>query len=84
VHQLAQGADTLILDHHLLRCKEGLSWLGRLASQMDQRVVCAADFIGHSRCLLEARRKRLHDEMLVPTGWHKAYACGETNTQGYR
>ena len=84
VHQLAQGADTLILDHHLLRCREGLSWLGRLASQTDQRVVCAADFMGHSRCLLEARRKRLYDEMLVPTGWHEAYARGEANTQGDR
>jgi len=84
VHQLAQGADALILDRHLLRCKEGLSWPGRLASQTDQRVVCAADFTGYSRCLLEARRKRLYDEVPVPTGWHEAYAHGETNTQGYK
>ena len=84
VHQLAQGAGALILDHHLLRCKEGLSWPGRLASQTDHRVVCAAGFMGHSRCLLEARRKRLYDEMPVPTGRHEAYARGETNIQDYR
>jgi len=81
VHQLAQGADALILDRHLLRCKEGLSWPGRLASQTDQRVVCAADFMGHSRCLLAARRKRLYDEMPVPTGRHEAYARSEINTK---
>ena len=43
-----QFVDTLILDHHLLRCKEGLSWLRRLSSETGHRVgqthlsVCSA------------------------------------------
>ena len=40
--------------------------------------------MGHSRCLLEARRMRLYDEMPVSTGRHEAYARGETNIQDYR
>ena len=31
--RLALGVETLILDHHLLRCEEGLSWLDRLSSR---------------------------------------------------
>ena len=48
--------DTLILDHHLLRCEEGLPCLDRLSSEAGHRVICAADFMGRPRRLLEARR----------------------------
>lgn len=82
--RLARQIDTLILDHHLLRCQEGLSWLDRLSAKTGHRVVCAADFMGRPRCLLEARREALYDEMPVPAGWHDAYARGETDTSGYR
>jgi len=76
--------ETLILDHHLLRCKEGLSWLDRLSSETGHRVICAADFMGRPRCLLEARREQLYEEMPVPEGWHEAYARGEADTRQYR
>lgn len=56
----------LILDHHLLRCEEGLSWLDYLSSETGRRVICAADFMGHPRCLFEARREQLYEEMPVP------------------
>ncbi|MGD8491037.1 MAG: hypothetical protein PVI68_18650 [Anaerolineae bacterium] len=85
--RLACHVATLILDHHLLRCEEGLFWLNRLSSEAGHRVVCAADFMGQPRCLLEARRAQLYDEMPVPDGWHAAYARGEASTgsyQGYR
>ncbi len=82
--RLARHVDTLILDHHLLRCEEGLTWLDRLSSEMGHQVVCAADFMGQARCLLEARRPQLYEEMPVPKGWHKAYACGEADTEAYR
>jgi len=82
--QLARHVDTLILDHHLLRCEEGLSWLGRLSSETGHRVICAADFMERPRCLLEARRVQLYEEMPVLPGWHKAYACGDADTSAYR
>ena len=82
--RLARGVETLILDHHLLRCEEGLVWLDRLSSETGHRVICAADFMGQPRRLLEARRAQLYDKMPVPEGWHKAYARGEVDTQPYR
>jgi len=82
--RLARHVDTLILDHHLLRCEEGLSWLDRLSSETGQQVVCAADFVGQPRCLLEARRAQLYEEMPVPDGWHEAYARGDADTERYQ
>jgi predicted metallo-beta-lactamase superfamily hydrolase len=82
--RLARHVDTLILDHHLLRYEEGLSWLDRLSSETGQRVICAADFLERPRRLLEARREQLYEEMPVPEGWHEAYARGDADTRGYR
>jgi len=82
--RLARHVDTLILDHHLLRCEEGLSWLDRLSSETGQRVTCAADFMERPRRLLEARREQLYEEMTVPEGWHEAYARGDADTRCYR
>jgi hypothetical protein len=82
--RLAHSVDTLILDHHLLRSETGLRWLERLASMTGRNVLCAADFMGHPRCLLEAWRARLYDEMPVPDGWHESYARGETNTSAFQ
>ncbi|MEA3440063.1 MAG: hypothetical protein U9R58_07250 [Chloroflexota bacterium] len=82
--RLAREVDTLILDHHLLRCETGLSWLDRLASATGRRVLCAADFMAHPRCLLEAQRVQLYKEMPVPEEWHGAYANGDADTSSYR
>jgi predicted metallo-beta-lactamase superfamily hydrolase len=82
--RLARHVDTLILDHHLLRCEEGLSWLDRLSSEMGHRVICAADFMECPRRLLEARREQLYEEMPVPESWHEAYARGDADTSRYR
>ena len=82
--RLACGVDTLILDHHLLRSESGLNWLKHLASKTGRNVLCAADFMGHRRCLLEAWRVRLYNEMPVPDGWHEAYASGETDTSAFQ
>jgi len=82
--RLARAVDTLVLDHHLLRCEEGLSWLDRLSSETGHRVICAADFMGQPRRLLEARRGRLYEEKPVPKGWHEAYARGDADTSAYR
>ncbi len=82
--RLAHHIDTLILDHHLLRCEEGLSWLSRLSSETGHRVICAADFMERPRRLLEARREQLYKKMPVPKGWHEAYARGDADTAAYR
>ena len=81
---LARDVDTLILDHHLLRCEHGLAWLKRLSSETGHRVICAADFMGRPRCLLEAQRRQLYEEMPVSPGWHEAYARGDADTRRYR
>jgi predicted metallo-beta-lactamase superfamily hydrolase len=82
--RLARHVDTLVLDHHLLRCEEGLSWLDGLSQATDRQVLCAADFMGQSRCLLEARRAQLYEETPVPDGWHEAYARGEADPAPWR
>jgi uncharacterized protein len=82
--RLAQSATSVILDHHLLRSEAGLNWLDRLASETCGNVFCAADFMGHFRCLLEARRVQLYKEMPVPEGWHEAYAKGKADTSAFQ
>ena len=81
--RLARHVDTLLLDHHLLRCEEGLAWLDRLLSETGHRVICAADFMERPRCLLEARREQLYEEMPVPEGRHEAYTHGDADAYRY-
>ncbi len=81
--RLAGSVATLIIDHHLLRSEEGSRWLDNLASSTGDKVICAADFMGCRRLLLEAWRDYLYDKMPVPEGWHKAYANGDVDTDDY-
>ena len=78
------GVNTLILDHHLLRCEAGLRWLDRLAAVSGKRVLCAADFMDRPRRLLEGRRAQLYKEMPVYEGWHEAYENGNSDTNAYQ
>jgi len=82
--RLAREVETLILDHHLLRCEAGLCWLDSLASATGRRVLCAADFMDRPRSLLEARRAQLYKEMPAHEGWHEAYANNEADTSSYQ
>jgi hypothetical protein len=81
---IAKKVDKLIIDHHLMRCEKGVRWLDSLSRSTRNHVVCAADFMGQPRLLLEAWRKRLYVQMPVPDGWHDAYAHGRVNTKPYR
>jgi len=81
---LARRIDRLILDHHLMRSEEGERWLDRVSSLTEHKLICAADFMGQDRNLLEAERVRWYKKMPVPQGWHEAYARGEANTRDYR
>jgi hypothetical protein len=78
---LARQMGTLIIDHPLLRCEEGLSWLDDLSPQPSHRVISGADFMNRPRRLLEARREELYENMTVPEGWHDAYARGDADTR---
>jgi len=81
--RLARRVNTLILDHHLLRSTEGLTWLQKLSSASGRRVLCAADFMGKPTTLMEAERERLYRQFPVAEGWHEAYAKGEATTAAY-
>ena len=74
---LAEKIDTLILDHHLMRSKKGEQWLDYVSSLTKDKVICAADFTGSSRNLLEAERTLWYRKLPVPEGWHEDYARGE-------
>jgi predicted metallo-beta-lactamase superfamily hydrolase len=60
---VAQGLDTVILDHHLLRdlnYKERVKPVYAVGEEMGVRLSTAAEFIGRGVELLEARRKELY------------------------
>lgn len=81
--RLARGVDVLILDHHLLRSMEGMAWLDRLSISAGRKVLCAADFMGRERSLMEARRESLYLKFPVAEDWHEAYARGEATTEAF-
>jgi len=76
---LAREIDTLILDHHLMRSREGEQWLNHVSSLTGHKVICAADFMGIPRNLLEAERGLWYKKVPVPEGWHQAYAQGKVD-----
>jgi len=81
--RLAQSVGTVILDHHLMRNREGAIWLDELSAAVGKKVFCAADFMGRPRRLLEAERAQLYEDMPVPEGWHDDYTKGQVNPDEY-
>jgi predicted metallo-beta-lactamase superfamily hydrolase len=81
--RLAQQVETLILDHHLLRSREGFDWLSSLSEQSGKRVYCAADFMHQARLPLEALRVELYQAIPIRAGWYDAYAKGEAEPEEY-
>jgi len=82
--RLARDVDTLILDHHLLRSRQGEKWLDWVSSITNHKVICAADFMGQNRNLLEADRVSWYRKASVREGWHEAYSKGEADTEAYQ
>lgn len=80
---LAQGVGTLILDHHLMRSRQGAAWLEELSRETGRQVLCAADFMQRPRMLLEACRARLYEDMPVPSSWHEHYAANGQGAEEY-
>ena len=82
--RLAEAVDILILDHHLLRSREGILWLEKIPLQPGHRAICAADFMKTPRRFLEADRETLYEKIPVPSKWHQEYAKGTASTEGFR
>jgi predicted metallo-beta-lactamase superfamily hydrolase len=80
---LAENVETLIIDHHLLRSKQGLSWLDELCRAAGKKILCAADFMHRPRLMLEARRTELYRQMEVPENWHQQYEQGKVSVNEF-
>lgn len=74
--RLAKAIDTVILDHHLLRSRQGLDWLADLGRATGKKIYCAADFMGRPQQLLEADRGQWYRKLPVAETWHADYAAG--------
>lgn len=81
--RLARGVGIFILDHHLLRSIEGMNWLEKLSMAAGRPVLCAADYMGRDRMLMEAERESLYQRYPVAADWHEKYAKGEATTRLY-
>jgi hypothetical protein len=81
--KLSNEVKTLILDHHLLRCEKGLSWLSKLSTLSVNEVICAADFMKFERHVLEAWRTKFYNDIPVPHNWHQLYANNQVTTTEY-
>lgn len=79
--RLARNVDILILDHHLIRDRQGPAWLKALSAEAGRQVYCGADFMGRRRLLLEAERTALYEAMPVPASWHEEYAMRLINAE---
>ncbi|MBF0586267.1 hypothetical protein INT08_02075 [Prosthecochloris sp. N3] len=72
--RLLNHVDTVILDHHLMRSCEGVSWLESLIQETGRTVYCGAAFLHRPKRLLEAEREELYRKYPVAEGWHENYA----------
>ncbi len=77
--RLARGVEVFILDHHILRSDEGLTWLEKLSTAAGRPVLCAADYMGMDRKLMEAERESLYQNFPVAENWHEDYAKRKTD-----
>jgi predicted metallo-beta-lactamase superfamily hydrolase len=81
--RLARGVEIFILDHHLLRSREGVTWLEKLSTAAGRPVLCAADYMGKDRMLMEAERESLYQRFPVAANWHEDYAKRKATTKDY-
>ena len=81
--RLLKNVPTVILDHHIMRSSNGLTWLRSLSERTGRRAYSAAGYMGRPPLLLEARREELYDAMPVPEGWHDLYGAGQTDVRSF-
>jgi hypothetical protein len=81
---LAKVVRFCIVDHHVLRCMEGVRWLEKLMIETEGKILCAADFMKRPRRFLEARRMEFYRRSPVPDDWHERYSNGLVDTNEFR
>ena len=81
--KLSEHVSLLIVDHHLLRSSEGVSWLNLLAKRTKNSNCCAADYMKVNRQLLEAMRTEFYQTIPVPDHWHEAFARGTADPAAF-
>ena len=82
--ELARHIAVCIIDHHLLRCREGIQWLDALRAETGGRIICAADYMKKERRFLESQRIELYGRFSVPAEWHDRYARETATTETFR
>lgn len=82
--ELARNIPVCVIDHHLLRCREGIQWLDQLRAETNGRIMCAADYMRKKRRFLESRRTELYERFPVSAEWHDRYARGTATTETFR
>jgi predicted metallo-beta-lactamase superfamily hydrolase len=74
LERLSHVAETIIVDHHILRCDQGYKWLTEKAKKYgDTRILSAANYMHETPLLLEAWRSILYKYYPVPNNWFKQY-----------
>ena len=63
-----------------MRSRKGEQWLNRVSSLSGHKVICAADFMGCRRSLLEAERVLWYRKAPVPEGWHEVTSFSMLHT----
>jgi len=81
--ETSQNIDTLILDHHILRCKEGFEWLEKLKDESNNKVFCSADYMGINIHSLEALREKLYIDIPIKDDWHEIYEKNKLDLESY-
>jgi len=81
---ISRNVEILIIDHHLLRSEDGIAWLEKLKHAAENKVFCAADFMGRKPLYLEAWRKKLYEFLPVSEEWHEDYGRGKADADEYR
>lgn len=81
--RLAESVDTLIIDHHLMRSKEGVQWLSELSERTDGKACSAAEFMRRPPLLLEARRGEFYERIPIPGTWMDDYREGKAESESF-
>lgn len=82
--ELSENVKSLIVDHHVLRNREGIEWLEKLKKVAKNKIFSAASFMKRQPIFLEAWRKDLYKWVPVPDDWHRDYSKGKTSFDDYR
>ncbi len=83
--RLADSCGTWIIDHHLMRCDEGIKWLNSLRKEKGEcKILSAADFMMRPLTMLEAWRRTLYKLVPVSNEWFRDYSLMKGLKRNYK